>query len=103
MDARDETKPDTELNDVSDAVEGESDGIDFVTLGMFIIGKRLPPYLTYLLLFLWKDNYTSPSIKTVSSFFFLSSFFPPSSPFRLITEMPQPSQVGCASRQHYLD
>lgn len=48
MDARDETKPDTELNDVSDAVEGESDGIDFVTLGMFIIGKCLPTYLVYL-------------------------------------------------------
>ena len=39
MDAQNEPKPDTELNDVTDVAESESDGIDFVTLGMFIIGK----------------------------------------------------------------
>ena len=53
MDARDEPKPDTGLNDATDNMEGEADGIDFVTLGMFIIGKcgHVAPSLGVCVLF----------------------------------------------------
>lgn len=42
MDAQDEFKSATEVKTVSDAktAETEPDSIDFVTLGMFIIGKK---------------------------------------------------------------
>ena len=78
MDARDEPKPDTGLNDATNNMESETDGIDFVTLGMFIIGKCI-----YLNMFcvrcvlsvcpppLYTDDYKMP----LQAFFFCASPF----------------------------